>query len=94
MKKYFVYILSNKYKTVFYTGITNNILNRVTAHKNGVGSKFVKKYNVNQLLYFEEFSSPIKAIQREKQLKKWKQEWKINLIQKLNPDFRDLYTEL
>ena len=94
MKTYYVYFLSNKYRTVFYTGVTNNLLNRITAHKNGTGSKFTKKYFVNQLLYFEEFTSPIQAIQREKQLKKWKKEWKLNLIRKINPEIKDLFPEL
>lgn len=94
MKNYYVYILSNKYKTVFYTGITNNLLNRITAHKDGTGSKFTKKYFVNQLLYYEEFNTPIKAIRREKQLKKWKKDWKLNQIKKLNPELKDLYYNL
>ena len=90
MKIYYVYILTNKYRTVFYIGVTNNLVKRIEAHKEGVGSAFTQKYNVKSLIYFEEFISVSQAISREKQLKNWKREWKINLIKSKNPNLEDI----
>lgn len=80
MQQSFVYILTNKYRTTFYTGVTSNLLKRLNEHYNGVASKFTKKYNVKDLIYFEVFSDIEQAIAREKQLKNWHKEWKLNLI--------------
>ena len=90
MKIYYVYILTNKYRTVFYIGVTNNLVKRIEAHKEGVGSAFTQKYNVKSLIFFEEFTSISQAISREKQLKNWKREWKINLIKSKNPNLEDI----
>ena len=90
MKIYYVYILTNKYRTVFYIGVTNNLAKRIEAHKEGVGSAFTQKYNVKSLIFFEEFTSISQAILREKQLKNWKREWKINLIKSKNPNLEDI----
>ena len=94
MKESYIYILSNKNRTVLYIGVTSNLLNRIENHKNGSGSKFTKKYNVNELLYFEPFIEINQAIKREKQLKNWNKEWKWNLIKENNPDLVDLYNDL
>lgn len=86
---YSVYIMSNRHHTVFYVGITSNLEVRVQQHKAGE-SKFTAAYNVQELLYFEDYSVVKNAIAREKQLKKWRREWKLELIKKENPLMKDL----
>ncbi|MCH2034283.1 MAG: GIY-YIG nuclease family protein [Tenacibaculum sp.] len=90
MKKSFVYILTNKYRTTFYIGVTSNLSRRIVEHKEEKGSSFTKKYIVTDLIYFEEFSDINQAISREKQLKNWHKEWKLNLIRKMNPKLKTL----
>ena len=90
MRKSFVYILSNKNRTVLYIGVTNNLQRRMNEHQESKGSLFTKKYNATDLLYFEEFISIINAIKREKQLKKWNKDWKWNLIKEKNPELSTL----
>ena len=90
MRKSFVYILSNKNRTVLYIGVTNNLQRRMNEHQESKGSLFTKKYNTTDLLYFEEFVSIINAIKREKQLKKWNKDWKWNLIKEKNPELSTL----
>ncbi|MFN3235381.1 MAG: GIY-YIG nuclease family protein [Gammaproteobacteria bacterium] len=94
MKTYYVYILTNKTHTTLYIGITSNLITRIWQHKSKQLSGFTKKYNVNKLIYFEEYDDVSYAIHREKRLKEWKREWKINIINKFNPDWKDLYFEL
>lgn len=94
MKESYTYITSNKGRTVLYIGVTNNLIKRIEEHKGGKGSLFTKRYNVNELLYFEKFTSISEAIQREKQLKNWHSLWKWNLIKKENSGLLDLYNEL
>ncbi len=94
MKKSFIYILCNSHKTVLYIGVTSDLVRRIQEHKEGIGSIFTKKYNVNELLHFEIFSDIKQAIQREKQLKNWHKEWKWNLIRENNPNLLDLYKDL
>jgi putative endonuclease len=94
MKGGFVYIMMNKYNTTLYTGVTANLKKRVYEHKSGTGSFFVKKYKLIKLVWFDEFPSIEEAITREKQIKKWKRQWKIEMIQKMNPSFSDLYEEI
>jgi putative endonuclease len=87
----FVYIISNSRKTTFYVGVTSDLEKRIYEHKNRLIPKsFSSKYNLDQLLYWEIGSDIIEAIQREKQLKNWKREWKINLIKTKNPELIDL----
>jgi putative endonuclease len=86
----FVYIMSNKNLTTFYTGVTNELERRVQEHKNGDGSEFTSKYKLTYLFYYEIIGDIKTAIQREKQLKNWHREWKIDLINKLNPKMLDL----
>lgn len=80
MNKSYIYILTNKYRTTFYIGVTTDLKKRIIQHQSGIGSKFTSKYNLTELIYFEEFTQVNQAIAREKQLKNWKKEWKINMI--------------
>ncbi|MBS7563337.1 GIY-YIG nuclease family protein [Mucilaginibacter sp. Bleaf8] len=89
-----IYILSNKYRTTFYIGVTADLRTRIYQHLNGEGSAFVKRYALTELVYTEYFERITDAIDREKQLKRWHRDWKINLIQSVNPDMRDLKQEL
>ncbi|HOO72411.1 MAG TPA: GIY-YIG nuclease family protein [Spirochaetota bacterium] len=91
MKKYYVYIMTNKYNTILYTGVTNNLIKRVFEHKEKTIEGFTKKYNCNKLVWFEEALNIKSAIAKEKQIKKWKKDYKINLINSMNPDWKDLY---
>jgi putative endonuclease len=93
MKKCFVYILSSRNK-VLYVGMTDNLSRRTYEHKLGLGDGFTKKYNVNQLVYYESHPTLTSAVKREKQLKNWHRQWKINLIESVNKDWKDLYTEI
>jgi putative endonuclease len=86
---FYVYIMANSHDTVLYTGVTNEIESRVCDHKAG-RSKFTAKYNCTKLVYFEQYTDVRNAIHREKQLKKWKREWKLELIRKSNPYLEDL----
>lgn len=90
MKKSYVYIVSNKNRTTLYIGVTSDLKNRISDHFEGKGSEFTKRYNLTDLLYFEEFDDIRDAIAREKQLKNWRREWKFNLIKKINPDLKNL----
>lgn len=89
-----VYILSNFTNSAVYTGVTNDLKRRVFEHKEQKIDGFTKTYNVNKLVYFEHFTNINDAIRREKQLKKWKRSWKNELIEKDNPEWRDLYDEI
>jgi len=88
--QYFVYILSSKYNGTLYVGITNNLQRRINEHKAGLIKGFTKKYNVNRLMYFETFQNVSEAIKREKNIKKWKRSWKIELIESNNKNWVDL----
>ena len=87
---FYVYILSNYSKTVFYTGMTSDLERRMYEHKNQLTPGFATKYNCNILLYYETLQSGEEAAHREKQIKRYKQEWKRNLIDQMNPECRDL----
>jgi len=89
-KEYFVYILASRPNGALYTGVTNNVWRRIEEHKDGLASKHTSKYKIFNLVYFETFNQIEDAIAREKQLKKWKRAWKVELIEKMNPDWRDL----
>lgn len=93
MSNFYVYILSNPHHTVFYTGFTDDLDRRVYEHKHQLLPGFTKKYNCHQLLYYEEFLDAESALHREKQLKRYKKEWKENLINSINPEWRDLYED-
>lgn len=90
MKHYYVYILTNKKEGVLYVGITNNLERRIYEHKNKKVKGFTEKYNLDKLVFYEDTGDVSFAIQREKQLKKYNRQWKINLIEKDNPNWIDL----
>jgi len=94
MKYYYVYILASKKNGTLYIGMTNNLLQRVYQHKNNLVEGFTKKYHIHNLVYYEQGTDVTKMISREKQLKAWKRQWKIELIEKSNPEWKDLYLEL
>ena len=94
MKQYCVYILASKKDGVLYIGVTSNLQKRIWEHKNNIVEGFTKEYFVHRLVYFEQTTDVNSALLREKQLKKWKREWKINLIEKENPYWKDLYETL
>ena len=85
-----IYIMTNYLETSLYIGVTSNLQKRVWEHKNKVVKGFTEKYNANKLVYYELTDSIETAINREKQLKRWHREWKINLIKEMNPEFKDL----
>jgi putative endonuclease len=89
-----VYILASKKNGVLYIGVTSNLQKRVWEHKNNIADGFTQKYFVHRLMYFEQTTDVHSALVREKQLKKWKRDWKINLIEKENPHWKDLYETL
>ncbi|PHR71375.1 MAG: endonuclease [Lutibacter sp.] len=89
-KKYYTYILTHERNHIFYVGVTNNIERRISEHQNATFGTHVGRYNIKKLVYFEEHSDIRIAIRREKTIKKWKREWKINQITEMNPDWVDL----
>lgn len=93
MSGYF-YILTNKRKTLLYTGATKNLKKRVDLHVSGKGALFTKKYTVHTLVYFEKFDNISDTFKREKQIKNWHKEWKWNLIKSKNPELIDLYLKI
>ena len=87
---YYVYILASRRHGTLYIGITNSLQKRLAEHRDGDGSSFVKAYGVYRLVYVEAYERPDEAIAREKQLKRWKRDWKIELIERENLEWRDL----
>ena len=88
--QYYLYILTNKKNGTLYVGVTNNLERRMFEHKHKLVEGFTKKYGLHRLIYFEVFQYVNDAIKREKNIKKWKRNWKINLIEEENPDWEDL----
>lgn len=91
---YWTYMLASKPRGTIYVGVTNNIIERVEQHRKGVGSAFTRKYKVHGLVWFELFDDVRCAIKREKSLKRYLRDWKINLIERQNPHWQDLYPTL
>jgi len=89
-----VYILASGKNGTLYVGVTSDLIRRVHQHKEGLADGFTKKYGVKLLVWFEGTASIAAAIAREKQLKNWKREWKVALVEKENPRWRDLYPDL
>ena len=89
-----VYLLARKRNGTLYTGVTSTLLKRVWEHKNNVVEGFTKKYGVHTLVWYEGHETMESAIQREKTIKNWKRAWKIKVIEKMNPQWRDLYPDL
>jgi len=91
---YYVYIMTNKWNLVFYTGVTSDLVKRAFQHREGQTKGFTSKYNLKKLVYFEAFPCPIEAIHREKQIKNGSRKKKIRLIVSMNPEWKDLYFEI
>jgi len=91
---YYVYILASRRHGTLYVGVTRNLVRRTHEHKNHVVKSFTSRYGVEKLVWFETYEEPLTAIAREKEIKKWKRDWKINLIEKSNPEWIDLYESL
>jgi putative endonuclease len=94
MRTFFVYILASKPRGTLYIGVTNSLPRRIEQHRRGEGSGFTRKYEVHILVWYEEFADVRDAIQREKTLKVWPRAWKVNLIERTNPHWADLYPSL
>ena len=90
-KQYYVYILSNNNHTVFYTGVTSNLLKRMYEHRNELVEGFTKTYHIHKLMYYEIHNDIKEAIAREKTIKTWKRDWKWNIIDKINPERKNLF---
>ena len=93
-KQFYVYILASNRNGTLYTGITSNLIQRVWQHKNNIIEGFTQKYNVKTLVFYEVHDNAESAITREKQIKKWRRAWKLQLIEKMNPHWKDLYKEI
>ncbi len=93
-RSYWVYILASGLGGTLYIGVTNNLVRRVYEHKAGLAEGFTKRHSVHRLLYYEQFNDIEAAILREKRLKKWNRAWKIELIEKTNPNWDDLYPRI
>ena len=91
---YWVYILASRKHGTLYIGVTNNIMRRVWEHRQGRGSRFVKRYRVTRLVYAEPHEEIERAIQREKTMKEWPRAWKIKQIESMNPEWNDLYDDI
>jgi putative endonuclease len=94
MTSYYVYILASRRNGTLYVGVTGNLQQRVYAHRNDFVEGFAKKYGVHMLVYFEECDEREGALRREKQIKEWKRRWKLELIEKSNPEWQDLYEKI
>ena len=93
-RRFFVYILTNRPRGVLYIGVTNDLIRRLSEHKGKLVPGFTRAYGVIMLVYYEEYSSILEARAREATLKRWRRAWKIDLVDKFNPDWRDLSDEL
>jgi putative endonuclease len=91
---YYIYILTKERNSTFYVGVTNDLIRRVYEHKEGLIKGFTQKYNINKLVYYEHAEDIYEAIKKEKVIKKWKRSTKMFAIERMNPDWRDLYFEL
>ena len=91
---FYVYILASRKHGTIYIGVTNDLIRRVYEHKQKLVPGFTKDYDVHKLVYYEIFDDPESAIMREKRLKRWKRDWKIELVEGSNPNWDDLYSEL
>jgi putative endonuclease len=94
MRSYRVYILSSRPRGTLYVGMTNNPIRRIYEHREGLVEGFTKEYGVKTLVYYEQHATAMAAIQREKNIKHWSRQWKIDLIHSMNPDWRDLWEDI
>ncbi len=93
-KDFYVYILASKRNGTLYIGVTSNLIKRIWEHKNGIIKGFTEKYKVSQLVYYEHHEIAESALKRERNMKEWKRAWKVELIEKINPNWYDLYPDL
>jgi putative endonuclease len=93
-RRYSVYIMASRRNGTPYIGVTNHLAARALQHRTGIGSQFTSKYAVRMLVWYESYGSVNDAIAREKQLKKWERRWKLDLIERFNPEWTDLYDAL
>lgn len=93
-KQYYVYILASKRRGTLYIGVTSDLKKRIYEHKNNLVDGFTKRYGVHQFVYYEVTEDVESAITREKRMKKWRRQWKIELIENNNPDWKDLYDDI
>ncbi|MHB8880592.1 MAG: GIY-YIG nuclease family protein [Thermodesulfovibrionales bacterium] len=93
-KDFYVYILASQRNGTLYVGVTSDLIKRVWEHKNKLAEGFTNQYEVNKLVYYEHFLDAENAIRREKRLKKYERKWKTDLIEKVNPHWKDLYENL
>jgi putative endonuclease len=94
MGSYWVYILSSRPRGTLYVGMTNDLIRRIYEHREGLVEGFSKEYGVKMLVYYEQHATAMAAIQREKNIKHWSRQWKIDLIRSMNPDWRDLWEDI
>ncbi len=94
MKSSWIYIITNKRNGTLYTGVTSNLEARIWEHRTGFRPGFARKHGCKQLVWFETHGDIMEAIAREKRIKRWRREWKLNLIEKENPEWVDLYDDL
>jgi putative endonuclease len=94
MNASYVYIMASKHQKILYVGATTDLIKRVWEHKNKFTASFTKRYNINQLVYYEVHQTIMEAARREKRFKNWCRQWKIDLIEQFNPAWRDLYEEI
>jgi len=93
-KTFYVYILASRPNGTLYVGVTSDLIRRIWEHKNKATNGFTSKYKVDRLVYYEAYGTACHAIAREKRLKDWRRQWKLQLIEKNNPHWRDLHTEI
>ncbi len=94
MKSYWVFILASRPRGTLYVGMTGDLIGRIYQHREGLANGFSKEHGVKTLVYFEQHTTAIAAIQREKNIKHWSRKWKIDLIRSINPDWRDLWEDI
>ena len=94
MADYWVYVLTNKPRSTLYVGVTNNLVRRAYEHREGLVKGFTQRYGLKMLVYFERYDAPGLAIQREKNIKHWSRQWKLELVESSNPQWRDLYNDI
>ncbi len=94
MADYWVYILTNQPRSTLYVGVTNDLVRRVYEHREGLAKGFTKRYRLKMLVYFERYDTPHAAIQREKNIKHWSRSWKLQLVESVNPQWRELYNDI
>ena len=93
-KTYYVYLLASSKRGTLYLGVTSNLVKRVYEHKENLADGFTKRYSIKELVWYEAHEDVVAAITREKQIKKWNRNWKIELIESFNPEWRDLYQDI